>query len=173
MLPSVQEGSLSTNPWSENPGAGQRVTKSGAKTWAFRYRRKSDNKKRFLTLGRYPEIKLAEARIRAQEERAKVSRGADPAAGVDERKASPTFRGLAAEWQTTHAELNRSGQVRGDDRSILKLYLYPAIGDMKVHSISRREISAMLADVRKAIDRRKGHAKKNKAPRRLTRLSHT
>jgi integrase len=39
---------------------------------------------------------------------------------------------------------------------------------MKIHSISRREISAMLADVRKAIDRRKGHAKRGQAPRRLT-----
>jgi len=152
----------------DEEGLELRVTKSGAKTWAFRYRRKSDNRKRFLTFGRYPDIKLAEARIRAQEERAKVSRGADPAAGIEERKASPTFREVAAEWQTTHAEFNRSGQVRGDDRSILKLYVYPAIGDMKVHSISRREISAMLAEVRKAIDRRKGHAKKDKAPRRLT-----
>jgi hypothetical protein len=89
-----------------------RVTNSGAKTWAFRYRRKSDNKKRFLTFGRYPTIKLGEARVRAQEERAKVSRGADPAAGIQERKTAPTFREVAAEWQTTHAELNRSGQVR-------------------------------------------------------------
>jgi integrase len=46
--------------------------------------------------------------------------------------------------------------------------MLPAIGDMRVHNIGRREISAMLADVRKAIDRRKGHTKKDRAPRRLT-----
>jgi integrase len=145
-----------------------RVTRSGAKSWAFRYRRRSDHKKRLITLGRFPDFHLGEARAWAQDIRREVSRGGDPALGVRERKAAPTFRELATEWETNHAELNRSGQVRDDDRSILKLYVFPAIGDMKVHSISRREISAMLADVRKAIDRRKGHAKKGQAPRRLT-----
>ena len=50
----------------DEEGLELRVTKSGTKTWAFRYRRKSDNRKRFLTFGRYPDIKLAEARIRAR-----------------------------------------------------------------------------------------------------------
>jgi hypothetical protein len=145
-----------------------RVTKSGVKTWAFRYRRRSDSKKRFVTFGRYPEMRLAEARVRAQEERARVSRGADPAAGIQERKMVSTFREVATEWQTNHAELNRSGQVRGDDCSILKLYVLPVIGDMKVTDISRRDISLMLSEVRKAIDRRKGHNKRGDAPRRLT-----
>ena len=121
-----------------------------------------------VTFGRYPDISLAEARVRAQEERARVSRGADPAAGIQERKTAPTLGEVAAEWQATHAELNRSGRVRGDDRSILKLYVLPSIGDMKVHSISRRDISVMLAEVRKAIDCRKGHIKTGVTPRRLT-----
>jgi integrase len=138
------------------------------KAWAFRYRRSSDRKKRLITLGHFPDFDLGEARSWAQDIRREVSRGGDPAAGVQERKAAPTFRELAAEWQSNHAELNRSGQVRADDRSILKLYVSPAIGDMKVHNIGRREISAMLAEVRKAIDRRKGHSKRDKSPRRLT-----
>jgi integrase len=145
-----------------------RVTRAGAKTWAFRYRRNSDRRKRVITLGRFPDFDLDEARRWAQDIRREVSRGGDPASGVQQRKAAPTFRELAAEWQSNHAELNRSGKVRGDDSSILKLYVLPVIGDMKVHDIGRREISAMLAEVRKAIDRRKGHTKKDKAPRRLT-----
>jgi integrase len=152
----------------QEQGLELRVTRAGAKTWAFRYRRNSDRRKRIITLGRFPDFDLAEARLWAQEIRREVSRGGDPASGVQQRKAAPTFRELAAEWQCNHAELNRSGKVRGDDRSILKLYVHPVIGDMKAHDIGRREISAMLAEVRKAIDRRKGHTKKDKSPRRLT-----
>ena len=92
-------------------------------------------------MGVSPDFDLAEARLWAQEIRREVSRGGDPASGVQARKAAPTFRELAAEWQSNHAELNRSGKVRGDDRSILKLYVHPVIGDMKVHDIGRREIS--------------------------------
>jgi len=83
-------------------------------------------------LGVSPDFDLAEARLWAQEIRREVSRGGDPASGVQARKAAPTFRELAAEWQSNHAELNRSGKVRGDDRSILKLYVHPVIGDMRL-----------------------------------------
>ena len=143
-----------------------RVTRAGVKAWAFRYRRKSDGRKRVVTLGRFPEVSLEEGRTRAREARAAVSRGADPASGVKERRIAPTFADLVAEWQTTHAELNRSGRVRADDRSILKLYILPAIGDMKAHEIGRREISLTLSHVISAIDCRKGH--RQGAPRRLT-----
>ena len=145
-----------------------RVTRAGSRTWAFRYRRNSDRRKRVVTLGRFPDFDLGEARRWAQDIRREVSRGGDPAAGIQERKGAPNFRELAAEWRTNHAELNRSGKVRGDDHSILKHYVIPVIGDIKVHDIGRREISSMLAEVRKAIDRRKGHTKKDEAPRRLT-----
>ena len=74
-----------------------RVTRAGVKAWAFRYRRKSDGKKRVVTLGRFPEVSLEEARTRAREARAAVSRGADPASGVKERKTAPTFADLVAE----------------------------------------------------------------------------
>ena len=66
-----------------------RVTREGIKTWVFRYRRKSDGKKRTLTLGRFPTMSVEEARIRAQEERARIARGSDPASGILERSSSP------------------------------------------------------------------------------------
>jgi integrase len=152
----------------QEKGLELRVTRAGLKSWAFRYRRSSDRKKRLITLGHFPDFDLGEARRWAQDIRREVSRGGDPASGVQERKAAPTFRELVGEWESCHAELNRSRQVRADDRSILKLYAFPAIGDMKVHNIGRREISAMLAGARKAIDCRRGHRKNGKDPRRLT-----
>lgn len=145
-----------------------RVTNRGAKTWAFRYRRKSDGRKRLLTLGRYPTLSLEEARIRAQEARAQVSRGGDPATGAQERKASPTFREIAEEWQASYAEANRTERVRKDDKSVLCRYILPAIGDMKGSDIGRRELSKLLNEARLAKDGRKGHSKIPGMMRRLT-----
>jgi integrase len=145
-----------------------RVTREGIKTWAFRYRRMSDGKKRTFTLGRYPTMSVEEARIRAQEERARIARGSDPASGVLERKLAPTFGEITAAWQASHAEANRSARVRKDDSSMLARYILPAIGDMKASDVSRRELSMMLNQAKSATDGRKGHAKDGSHARRLT-----
>ena len=59
-----------------------RVSPNGAKTWAFRYRRTSDGARRRVTIGRFPDKSLDDARQRARELRAEVGRGADPATGA-------------------------------------------------------------------------------------------
>ncbi len=145
-----------------------RVTDQGTKTWALRYTRQSDGRRRRFTLGTFPDLSLEEARTRALEELATVARGADPAGGVAIRKAAPTFREIAADWQTNHAASNRADRVRADDQSMLNGYVFPVIGDMKVEDIGRRELSAMLNGVRTAKDSRKGHVKPDKEPRKLT-----
>ncbi len=51
---------------------------------------------------------------------------------------------------------------------MLQRYVLPSIGAMKVQDIGRREITLMLAKVQDAKDGRKGHLKKDAAPRTLT-----
>jgi len=152
----------------DEEGLELRVTRRGVKTWAFRYRRKSDSRKRLLTFGRYPAMSLEEARIRAQEARARISRGADPAGREQERKATPTFREIAEEWQSNYAEANRSERVRQDDQSVLCCHILPAIGDMKGTDIGRSELSKLLNGAKAATDARKGHTRPGHRPRRLT-----
>ena len=86
----------------DEEGLELRVTKRGAKTWALRYRRKSDGTKRLLTLGRYPALTLEEARVRPRRS-ARFSRRR-PGDWRQERKAAPTFREVVAEWQRDYAE---------------------------------------------------------------------
>ena len=144
-----------------------RVTKDGTRTWAFRYRRKSDGKRQFITLGRFPELRLEQARNAAATARLSASQGGDPASGVQVRKAAPTFIEVVSEWQANHAASNRSDHVRANDQSILNRYVLPSIGAMKVHDVGRRELSAMLTSVRVAKD---GRAKRDSGdkPRRLS-----
>jgi integrase len=54
------------------------VQPSGVKSWALRYRRKSDGKSIKHTLGDFPAITLKAARSMATELRAEIARGADP-----------------------------------------------------------------------------------------------
>lgn len=53
------------------------IQPSGAKSWAFRYRYAGKSRK--LTIGAYPSIGLANARVRVAAERVRVQGGADPA----------------------------------------------------------------------------------------------
>src|SRR5262245_34365535 len=54
------------------------VQPSGVKSWALRYRRKNGGKAVKLTIGKYPAIKLKDARSKANELRAEIERGGDP-----------------------------------------------------------------------------------------------
>ena len=54
------------------------VQTSGVKSWALRYRRKSDGKAVKHTIGSYPMISLKDARSAATALRAEIERGADP-----------------------------------------------------------------------------------------------
>ena len=59
-----------------------RVTSTGVKTWAFRYRN-AVNRQCRVTLGRYPMISLADARLKAKQLMGDVANNIDP---VAERK---------------------------------------------------------------------------------------
>src|SRR4051812_36207082 len=61
-------------------GLALRVTPKGSKSWAYTYRRKSDGRKRRVTLGEFPAVSLHKARAQASGYRASVAEGADPAA---------------------------------------------------------------------------------------------
>jgi integrase len=145
-----------------------RVSPAGSKSWALRYRRQSDRRKRTYTLGRYPDMGLEEAREAAREARREIAKGGDPAAGKVATKTAPTFRQVAIDWQENYAEANRSWRVRKDDQSVLSRYILPAIGDLKANTLSRRELSQMLNGVKVATDGRKGHTKGTDDPRRMT-----
>jgi len=61
------------------PGLSLRVTANNARAWMVFYRNKNGRQKR-LTLGRYPAVKLVDARELAREAQRKVAHGGDPRA---------------------------------------------------------------------------------------------
>jgi integrase len=92
------------------------VQPSGVKSWALRYRRKTDGKAIKHTIGTYPMLTLKDARSRANELRAEIERGADPhgAKVVARRRANEidaTFEVVVRRYIADHQfRRNRSWQ---------------------------------------------------------------
>jgi integrase len=100
-----------------------RVTERGAKSFAFQYRSKRDSKVVRLTLGSYPDLTLADARIKVEQYRHLIAQGGDPR---DEKRGAitlakrqgKTFEEVAGLYLEQYAKLNKVSWQ--DDQSYLK-----------------------------------------------------
>lgn len=112
------------------------VMPGGAKTWVFQYC--LDGKRREVTIGRYPEIGVADARDRHVEYRAMVERGENPAAvkraEKTERKFKASlkddegqFKAFSQKWIDERLADKTEG-YRSQIRSRLERFVWPAIG---------------------------------------------
>lgn len=123
---------------------------SGGKLWRFKYR--IDGKEKKLSLGRYPDVSLQEARIRRDEARAAVAKGLDPAA---ERKREEleaqalhanNFELIAEEYLEKMAIEGREAVTIKKSRWLLSL-LAPAIGAKPVSEIKPAQLLAAIKPV--------------------------
>ncbi|MGF6493935.1 integrase [Luteibacter sp. 621] len=128
------------------------VPVSGGLRWRFRYR--FEGKAKMLSLGTYPSISLAQARLRRDAARASIANGVDPSATRQEAKRArslalaptPTFRSVGSLWLARQdvAEVTAS-----KNRWLLESFLYPDLGDRPIKEITDRE---MLTALRKIED---------------------
>ena len=135
-------------------GLALRVTKSGAKSWTLRYRRKCDGRLRRLTLGSFPAVGLDEARQLARTHIVEIGRGADPAEALQESKRAETFAEVAAEWMERHGKPNKSPRALRDDQSMLGRHVLPIIGGMKAVEIEKRDVLRLVDAVAAKSDAR-------------------
>jgi integrase len=138
----------------EVEGLELRVTNAGTKTWCLRYRRHSDLRKRSLTIGRYPDYSLLDARNAAEDARRVVARGGDPGGEKQVRKAAETFEDIANQWLVEHCKINLRRGTYDNYRTALQRHIFPRIGGMKAAAVSRRDVSQMLSDSVRALDQR-------------------
>ncbi|MBD8152263.1 tyrosine-type recombinase/integrase [Pantoea agglomerans] len=95
------------------------VSRTGCKTWRFRYVHPITSKRQTYTIGGYPQFSLAEARAEREELRKLVARGIDPSDVKKEkvleqrRSKAQTVEILAQEW----LEMKRPGSRRNTQKS--------------------------------------------------------
>ena len=123
------------------PGLSLRVTAQDVRTWTVFYRDKHGRQKR-LTLGRYPALKLVDARELAREAQRKVAHGGDPV--VEKRAARDvvTFGQLAQQYIDGHAKPNKKSWAE-DDRQI-NATLLPKWNSRAAAQIAAEDLLALL-----------------------------
>jgi integrase len=128
----------------EGGGFGIRVSPRGSKAWIWVYH--FDGRPRRMTLGAYPAMGLADARIKVGEARKLLQRGLDPGdREVQQRKADRVADTLA---ELAEAYLEKWARPRkrsaAEDERILKKDVVPAWGQRKAKDITRRDVIALL-----------------------------
>jgi len=103
----------------EGDGFGVKIYPSGTKKFFYSYLIR--NRKRRISLGKYPVISLANAHRLSQEYRKKVRDGIDPQDEQQALNASPTIRELATEFINNHSKPKK--KTWKEDQRILERYI--------------------------------------------------
>jgi len=125
-------------------GFGLRVRRSGRRVFVVFYR-SHGGEKRLLTLGRFPELSLEEARRLAKKTLAEVVVGGDPLAERQRLRRAGTVAELVRLYLEGHAKLHKR-TWQGDERRLRK-HVVPAWGTRKAEMIHRADVAALHRQV--------------------------
>lgn len=119
------------------------VRPNGSKLWRFKYR--FDGKEKLLSLGRYPDLSLAEARLRRAEAKVALAKGIDPGA-KETAAAAMTFEEAARAWHKNRLEALDAGHAT---RLLTRLErdAFPALGARDLRSVTSGDVLAMVRSV--------------------------
>lgn len=128
----------------EGGGFAVRVSPAGGRTWIWFYR--FDGRQRRMTLGEYPAMGLADARVKLADARKLLERGIDPGdREVQQKQAERTAERVA---ELVDAYLEKWARPRkrsaAEDERILRKDVLPAWGRRKAKDIARRDVIALL-----------------------------
>lgn len=133
---------------SDGDGLTFTLSANGTASWVLRYR--FGGRPRELTIGRYPEFKIAAAREAATHERAKIQDGVDVAS--EKRKAklaaatADTFRELAEDYMTKVFPRLAPNTVK-QRRHHIRDVIVPKLGSLPAREITAAEVVAVVEAV--------------------------
>lgn len=126
----------------------------GQGKWILRFVSPVSGKRRDLGLGRYPDVSIADVRIRGLEARRLIGCGKDPIVERDANRSAakavavvPTFEQVARQ---VHEELKlswKNAKHRDQWINTLRDYAFPKIGDIKVADIGPADFADVLRPI--------------------------
>jgi len=132
---------------SEHGGLKIRVSKNGAKSWVYVFRQNGKLKR--LTLGQYPHLSLADARVKATLARASKLQGEDPIAHAMSQKLefreALTVNELSELYIEKHAKIHK--KTWKEDQRILSKYVKNSIGNILARDVKRMHIRGILDNI--------------------------
>lgn len=131
------------------PGLYLEVNPSGSKIWRLRYRNPKTTNETTYTIGTFPQVKCAAARLAAEEAKAQVRQGADPNTQKQRerlRGKGKTFKDVALEWHENQLERWSASNAEQIMRS-LELDVFPHLGNQAIAELEAPEVVAVLRKV--------------------------
>ncbi len=126
------------------------VTPTGSRSWRFDYR--FGGKRYTQTFGQYPEVSIADARLRLKDARECLASGKNPQHERLKEKllkaevVENTFSAMAAEWYESKKAL-RSKAWRESNDLYLRRNLNPKIGDLPIGEVTGHLILAIIKEI--------------------------
>ena len=124
-------------------GLALRVSPSGAKTWVMLYR--AQRRLRRWTIGTYPALSLADARVRARTGLREVEFGRDPALVKRAAREADTIAELAARYVEEHAKPKKRSWK--NDRRLLGKHILPIWRHRAAREIRRQDVREVIQAV--------------------------
>ncbi len=126
----------------------RKQTRDGA-SWTLRYR--FAGREHWLTLGNYPDMSLAQARIEARQARVLLDRQQNPLnvrrAALAEERRKGSFKTLCEDWY--HAEVQARGlKYPAVPRRHLDRYLLPKLGRLPASDITPADVARLLDELK-------------------------
>ncbi len=149
-LPIPDAGKRDTYHDAKASGLQLRVSHTGVKTFSVFKRAKRGEPGR-VTLGRYPEMTIDQARRKALEICLVISEGNDPAAARRLQRAEMTFGDLFAEYMDRHSRLRK--KTWDEDEEKYRNHIEPVLGKKQLSVIGKSDIAHLHGRITKS-----GHA---------------
>ncbi len=129
-----------------------RVMPQGTKIFTLRYRPMvaagEKATQRRITLGRYPDMTLADARTAAERMRSEVRNGRDPSVEINRKKratdAPGTVDELVTRFLTGHVRLKNKASTAAETQRLLATYLQPKIGKRRLQDVQRSDLTSLI-----------------------------
>ena len=136
---------------SDGHGMSLHVMPWGTKWWRFRYRFR--RREKMISLGIYPRVTLATARLHLADARGLLARGIDPSAERRARRAATvrTLGAVARDWLKGLEVPVAKGLVTADTLKdatrILERHVFPELGARPIGGIQPHELLAVLTQI--------------------------
>lgn len=112
-----------------------------SKIWRLRFRVAGERKR--VTIGRYPDFSLAEARAEAGRLRREVDQGGDPASDRAQRREAPTVLEACERYMSEHARPKRKPRTADGYQAQIDKHIGPAIGKVRIGELTRAKVEAL------------------------------
>lgn len=145
VLKANQVATLPAGVYGDGMGLSLKVSKSGARSWVYRYR--LNGQTREAGLGSAHTVPLAVARAKRDEMLALIQQGKDPIQIKREADGLPTFDEAAAEFIAAKRPTWKNAKHAQQWANTLKTYASPVIGRLQIDQITPAHVVKVLAPI--------------------------